>query len=149
MGTHTFRANDDLSRAIDDRCLAENINKSELIIRAIEQYLVSVIQPVIQPVIQTDIDDRFRALEGEIETIKKQLGAIVESGNIPHKTPHKTIGDRILALLADGRNWSNDELLTHFPGVARGTLTTTLTRMGKSETIEKVSPGVHRIKQEG
>ena len=142
MGTHTFRASDDLARAIDDRCLAENINKSELIIRAIEQYLVSVIQPVIQPVIQTDIDDRFRALEGEIETIKKQLGAIVESGR-------ETIGDRILALLADGRNWSNDELLTHFPGVARGTLTTTLTRMGKSETIEKVSPGVHRIKQEG
>ena len=142
MGTHTFRSSDDLARAIDDRCLAENINKSELIIRAIEQYLAGEIQPVLQPVTQTDIDDRFRALEGEIETIKKQLGAIVESGR-------ETIGDRILALLADGRNWSNDELLTHFPGVARGTLTTTLTRMGKSETIEKVSPGVHRIKQEG
>ena len=159
MGTHTFRANDDLSRAIDDRCLAESINKSELIIRAIEQYLAGEIQPVLQPVTQTDIDDRFQALEGEIQTIKKQLGAIVESGNTPHRTPHKTvntiatgetIGDRILALLADGRNWSNDELLTHFPGVARGTLTTTLTRLGKSGTIEKVSPGVHCIsKQEG
>ena len=142
MGTHTFRASDDLARAIDDRCLAENINKSELIIRAIEQYLVSVIQPVIQPVIQTDIDDRFQALESKIEGIEQQLKAIVESGR-------ETIGDRVLALLADGRNWSNDELLTHFPGVARGTLTTTLTRLGKSATIEKVSPGVHRIKQEG
>ena len=142
MGTHTFRSSDDLARAIDDRCLAENINKSELIIRAIEQYLVSVIQPVIQPVIQTDIDDRFRALEGEIETIKKQLKAIVESGR-------ETIGDRVLALLSDGQDWSNDELLTHFPGIVRGTLTTTLTRLGKSGTIEKVSPGVHRIKQEG
>ena len=142
MGTHTFRASDDLARAIDDRCLAENINKSELIIRAIEQYLAGEIQPVLQPVTQTDIDDRFQALESKIEGIEQQLKAIVESGR-------ETIGDRILALLADGRNWSNDELLTHFPGVARGTLTTTLTRMGKSETIEKVSPGVHRIKQEG
>ena len=142
MGTHTFRASDDLARAIDDRCLAESINKSELIIRAIEQYLAGEIQPVLQPVTQTDIDDRFQALESKIEGIEQQLKAIVESGR-------ETIGDRILALLADGRNWSNDELLTHFPGVARGTLTTTLTRMGKSETIEKVSPGVHRIKQEG
>jgi hypothetical protein len=90
MGTHTFRASDDLGDRLDARCLAENINKSELIIRAIEGYLASEIQPVLQPVTQTDINDRFLALEGKIEEIKKQLGAIVESGKTPQKTA-KTI----------------------------------------------------------
>ena len=120
MGTHTFRANDDLSRAIDDRCLAENINKSELIIRAIEQYLASVIQPVIQPVIQTDIDDRFRALEGEIETIKKQLKAIVESGKTPPKTEPKAPQKTKTIALGEGTianvriDWKS--FIAEFPG---------------------------------
>ena len=162
MGTHTFRANDDLSRAIDDRCLAENINKSELIIRAIEQYLVSVIQPVIQPVIQTDIDDRFQALESKIEGIEQQLKAIVASGNSPPKTEPKappktktiapgegTIADQILQLMADGREWSNKELGTHFPGKR---ITSALSRLKRKGAIEQVKsesgkeiPGVHRI----
>ena len=118
MGTHTFRANDDLSRAIDDRCLAENINKSELIIRAIEQYLVSVIQPVIQPVIQTDIDDRFQALESKIEGIEQQLKAIVESGNSPPKTEPKAPPKTKTIALGEGTiakvNWK--EFVSEFPG---------------------------------
>ena len=155
MGTHTFRANDDLSRAIDDRCLAENINKSELIIRAIEQYLASVIQPVIQPVIQTDIDDRFQALESKIERIEQQLKAIVESGSTPQKTPPKkektiapgegTIADQILQLMADGREWDTDDLMPHFPGKKRGTITSALSRMCIKEAIVYVSPAVHKL----
>jgi len=74
MTLHAFRTGDDLSRAIDDRCIAEGISKTQLIVSALEQYLYGVIQPVIQ----TDIDDRFQTLEGEIEEIKKQLGAIVK-----------------------------------------------------------------------
>jgi predicted transcriptional regulator len=89
MATHTFRASDDLARAIDDRCLAENINKSQLLIRAVEQYLAGVIQPVRQDVIQTDIDDRFEALESKIEGIEQQLKTIVDSGKSPQKA--KTI----------------------------------------------------------
>ena len=150
MGTHTFRANDDLSRAIDDRCLAENINKSELIIRAIEQYLVSVIQPVIQPVIQTDIDDRFQALEREIEGIKEQLKAIVESGKTPPKTKtiapgEGTIADQILQLMADGREWDTDDLMPHFPGKKRGTITSALSRLCTKKAIVNVSPAVHKL----
>ena len=143
MGTHTFRANDDLSRAIDDRCLAENINKSELIIRAIEQYLVSVIQPVIQPVIQTDIDDRFLALESKIEGIEQQLKAIVESGKTPPKT--KTIADQILQLMSDGREWDTDDLMPHFPGKKRGTITSALSRLCTKKAIVNVSPAVHKL----
>jgi len=86
MGTHTFRASDDLSRAIDDRCLAENINKSQLLIRAVEQYLAGIIQTVRQDVIQTDIDDRFEALERKIAGIEQQLKAIIDSGKSPQKT---------------------------------------------------------------
>ena len=120
MGTHTFRANDDLSRAIDDRCLAENINKSELIIRAIEQYLVSVIQPVIQPVIQTDIDDRFQALESKIEGIEQQLKAIVASGNSPPKTEPKAPPKTKTIALGEGTiakvriDWKS--FIAEFPG---------------------------------
>ena len=158
MGTHTFRANDDLSRAIDDRCLAENINKSELIIRAIEQYLVSVIQPVIQPVIQTDIDDRFQALESKIEGIEQQLKAIVASGNSPPKTEPKappktktiapgvgTIANQILQLMADGREWDTDDLMPHFPGKKRGTITSALSRLCTKKAIVNVSPAVHKL----
>ena len=150
MGTHTFRANDDLSRAIDDRCLAENINKSELIIRAIEQYLASVIQPVIQPVIQTDIDDRFQALESKIEGIEQQLKAIVESGKTPPKTKTiapgvGTIANQILQLMADGREWDTDDLMPHFPGKKRGTITSALSRLCTKKAIVNVSPAVHKL----
>ena len=93
MGTHTFRASDDLSRAIDDRCLAENINKSELIIRAIESYLAGVIQPVKQDVIQTDIDDRFEALESRIE---QYLSGVIQP--VKQDVLQTEIDDRFQAL---------------------------------------------------
>jgi len=100
MGTHTFRASDDLGDRLEARCKEEAISKSQLLIRAIEQYLASEIQPVLQPVTQTDINDRFLALEGEIETIKKQLAAIVESGNTPKTAKTIATGETIVKV-----NW--------------------------------------------
>ena len=108
------------------------------------------------------INDRFQALESKIEGIEQQLKAIVESGNSPPKTEPKappktktiapgvgTIADQILQLMADGREWSNKELGTHFPGKR---ITSALSRLKGKGAIEQVKsesgkeiPGVHRI----
>jgi hypothetical protein len=70
--THAFRASPDLSRAIEDRCIQEGINKSELIIKAIQRYLSNEVQPSTR----ANIHDRFEALEHEMEEIKEQLKTI-------------------------------------------------------------------------
>ena len=100
------------------------------------------------------INDRFEALESKIEGIEQQLKAIVESGNSPPKTKtiapgEGTIADQILQLMADGREWGNKELGTHFPGKR---ITSALSRLKGKGAIEQVKsesgkeiPGVHRI----
>ena len=108
------------------------------------------------------INDRFQALESKIEGIEQQLKAIVESGKTPPKTDPKappktktialgegTIADQILQLMADGREWGNKELGTHFPGKR---ITSALSRLKGKGAIEQVKsesgkeiPGVHRI----
>ena len=102
-----------------------------------------------------EINDRLEALEAENIQIKKQC----ESGTSPQKTPKKTtktiapgvgtIADQILQLMADGREWSNKELGTHFPGKR---ITSALSRLKGKGAIEQVKsesgkeiPGVHRI----
>lgn len=105
-----------------------------------------------------EINDRLEALEAENIQIKKQC----ESGTLPPKTAPKalpkkaktiapvgTIADQILQLMADGREWSNKELGTHFPGKR---ITSALSRLKGKGAIEQVKsesgkeiPGVHRI----
>ena len=102
-----------------------------------------------------EINDRLEALEAENIQIKKQC----ESGTSPQKTPKKTtktiapgegtIADQILQLMADGREWSNEELRPHFPGKR---ITGNLSRLKRKGAIEQVKsesgkeiPGVHRI----
>ena len=112
--------------------------------------------------ITMDIDDRFEALESEIKEIREELKAIVDAGKLPQKTapkkqktiaPGGTIGEQILKLMGDGNDWSNKELLSHFPGKKLGTITGELSRLCKKGAIVKVKsesgkeiPGVHRIK---
>ena len=85
---------------------------------------------------------------------REELKAIVASGNSPPKTKtiapgEGTIADQILQLMADGREWSNKELGTHFPGKR---ITSALSRLKGKGAIEQVKsesgkeiPGVHRI----
>ena len=116
------------------------------------------------------INDRFEALESEIKAIREELKAIVESGKTPPKTEPKplqanlpegvskpspktktiapgvgTIADQILQLMADGREWDTDDLMPHFPGKKRGTITSALSRMCTKEAIVNVSPAVHKL----
>ena len=105
------------------------------------------------------INDRFEALESEIKAIREELKAIVNAGKSPKKTEPQTaktiapgvgtIADQILQLMADGREWSNKELGTHFPGKR---ITSALSRLKGKGAIEQVKsesgkeiPGVHRI----
>ena len=103
------------------------------------------------------INDRFEALESEIKAIREELKAIVASGNSPPKTKtiapgEGTIADQILQLMSDGREWDTDDLMPHFPGKKRGTITSALSRLKGKGAIEQVKsesgkeiPGVHRI----
>ena len=105
------------------------------------------------------INDRFEALESEIKAIREELKAIVNAGKSPKKTEPQTaktiapgvgtIANVILQLMADGREWSNKELGTHFPGKR---ITSALSRLKGKGAIEQVKsesgkeiPGVHRI----
>ena len=163
--------NDRLKAMADDRGISQN----EFIIKAIDAYLESKNNDDTIPSIGLDttpkigldtmdsiielIAPRFLALESKIEGLEQQLKTIVESGSTPQKTPPKkektiapgvgTIADQILQLMADGREWSNEELRPHFPGKR---ITGNLSRLKRKGAIEQVKsesgkeiPGVHRI----
>ena len=101
------------------------------------------------------INDRFEALESEIKAIREELKAIVNAGKSPKKTEPQTaktiapgvgtIANQILQLMADGREWDTDDLMPHFPGKKRGTITSALSRLCTKEAIVNVSPAVHKL----